>query len=81
MLPKKFADSIQKYGKKLHITYSDYENLCFLVEDSSTQVTLLDNGQDIASFDLMHFKTTSRYMDIAAATARYLEKRNKQENC
>ncbi len=73
---KKFADSIQQYGKELYVTYSDYKNICFLVQDPGTQVTLLDNGQDIASFDLVHFKTTSRYMDVAAATARYLEKRN-----
>ncbi len=47
------------------------------MDDSGTQVALMDNNQDIASFDLVHFKTTSRYMDAAAATARYLEKRGR----
>jgi glutathione synthase/RimK-type ligase-like ATP-grasp enzyme len=71
----KFAKSVEHYGKKLRITYATYEDLRFISGDSSNQITLINTGQDIASFDLVHFKTYSRYRDLAGAAAMYLQQR------
>jgi glutathione synthase/RimK-type ligase-like ATP-grasp enzyme len=71
----RFAKSLERYGKKLRITYATYEDLRFRAGGDGNQVTLIDNDRDIAGFDLVHFKTYSRYKDLAASAAAYLSKR------
>lgn len=73
---KAFTENVQKSSKRLRVTYAAYEDLCYVSGVPGTKITLRDGGRDIASFNLVHFKTTSRLMDVAASTARYLEKRN-----
>ncbi len=73
-----FAKNVQKSGQKLRVTYAAYEDLYFKIGSPKDQIILQNTGRDIASFDLVHFKTTARLMDVAAATARYLEQRNVQ---
>ncbi len=73
---QKFADNIAGSSDRLRVTYAAYEDLDYVMGLPESNITLRQTGQDIASFDLVYFKTTSRYMDVAAATARYLEKRN-----
>ena len=72
---EKFARNLEQYGKKLRITYAAYEDLCFVVGEPGNRITLIDGGRDIAGFDLVHFKTTAHYQDLAAAAANYLQKR------
>lgn len=69
-----FAKSIEKQGKKLRVTYGTYADLC-IYTGRSNRILHIPSGRDIASYDLVYFKTTSKYPDIAAATAQYLEKR------
>ena len=71
----KFAKSLERYGKKLRITYAAYEDLRFAAGGPGNRITLIDSGRDIAGFDLVHFKTYSRYKDLAAAAAAYLHQR------
>ncbi len=70
-----FADNVARSGKKLKVTYATYEDLCFVIDHSGTHVNLHGSGRDIATFDLVHFKTSSGHKGVAAATARYVERR------
>ncbi len=70
-----FADRVARNGKNLRVAYATYEDLCFVIGGADTQITLVNDGRDIATFELVHFKTSSRHKGVAAATARYLEKR------
>ena len=70
-ITEKFAKNVTQSGKKLAVTYAAYEDLRYTVGPTGPAIRLGD--RDIASFSLVHFKTTARYLDIAAATARYLE--------
>ena len=70
---QRFADNLQRLGQKLSLTYAAYDDLNYLVGDKTSKITLRDSGQDISGFDLVHFKTTAGFTDVAAATARYLE--------
>jgi glutathione synthase/RimK-type ligase-like ATP-grasp enzyme len=71
----RFAKSLERYGKKLRITYAAYEDLRFMAGGSGNRIVLVDGDRDIAGFDLVHFKTYSRCKDLAAAAAAYLHKR------
>lgn len=73
---QKYANNIAKAAKNIDVTYASYEDLDYYMGLPESRITLRADGTNIADFDLVYFKTTSRYMDIAAATARYLEKRN-----
>jgi glutathione synthase/RimK-type ligase-like ATP-grasp enzyme len=71
-----FADSIARHTKHTTITYASYDELCYQTGEGGNRVTLRATGQDIADFSMVYFKTTTFYMDVAAATARYLEEQN-----
>jgi glutathione synthase/RimK-type ligase-like ATP-grasp enzyme len=71
---ERFAKNVERFGKKLCVTYAAYEGLRYDVGGLADRITLIDGNRDIASFDLVHFKTT--FLDITAATAHYLQKRN-----
>ncbi len=73
-ITQQFADNLEQYGKKLRVTYAAYDELSYEFGTTGSRISLIENDRDIASFDLVHFKTT--FIDIAAATARYLQKRN-----
>lgn len=66
-----FANNLTTHGKKLDVTYIAYEDLVFTTGPKN-EIKLLGSNQNITDFDLVHFKTTAKYQDIAAATARYL---------
>ncbi len=76
VVTQEFANNVQKSGKNLKVTYAAYEDLRYQVGAPANKISLINNNRDIASFDLVHFKTTSRLMDVAAAIARYQEQRN-----
>ncbi len=66
---------LQSHGKKLQVTIARYQDLCFQMGGTTNRVTLITTGEDVALFDLVHFKTTARHLDIAASVAQYLRKR------
>jgi glutathione synthase/RimK-type ligase-like ATP-grasp enzyme len=70
---QKFTENIQRQSKRLRITYATYNDLNFDFEDSVTKITLRTENKAINRFDMVFFKTSARYMDVAAATACYLE--------
>jgi glutathione synthase/RimK-type ligase-like ATP-grasp enzyme len=59
---------------KVRITHTTYDDVCFRFGKLGTHVVLLSTGEDIASFDVVHFKTTVE-RDVTAAMARYLQTR------
>jgi glutathione synthase/RimK-type ligase-like ATP-grasp enzyme len=71
----KYAANISAASDRLEVTYASYDDLDYGMGMPGSHITLRATGQDIAGFDLVYFKTTSKYADVAAATARYLEKR------
>jgi len=71
-----FSKSLETHNKKLSIKTASYDKLRFIIVTSGNRIELADSGEDIANFDLVHFKTTTRRMDIAASAARYLHKRD-----
>jgi glutathione synthase/RimK-type ligase-like ATP-grasp enzyme len=71
---KKFADAIERGNKKLKVTYITYDDLCFLIEGPDSRIIIKKTNQDIAGFDLVFFKSGSKYMDVVAAMASYLDK-------
>jgi glutathione synthase/RimK-type ligase-like ATP-grasp enzyme len=72
---QKYADNISA-NDGLEVTYAAYEDLDYFMGMPGNRIMLRRSGQDIASFDMVYFKTTAKYMDVAATAARYLEKRN-----
>lgn len=71
----RLAANADASSQKLKVHYAAYEDLVYQTGPNVNSVTLRETGQDLAEFDLIHFKTTSRYADIAAATARYAQLR------
>jgi glutathione synthase/RimK-type ligase-like ATP-grasp enzyme len=60
---------------RLKITYATYDDFCFVLGGGgASKITLLDSGTDIATFDIVHFKT-AKERDVSAAIAHYLQKR------
>lgn len=70
-----FVAGLEAVNPRLHITLATYKDLYFVSGNGHNTVTLHRTGKDIASFDMVHFKTTARHLDIAAAAARYLASR------
>ena len=73
---KKFVKGLESVNPRLHITLATYKDLDFIFGNLSSRIVLHDSGIDIASFDMVHFKTRAGHLDIAATCARYLQKRN-----
>lgn len=74
---QRFADNIASHDARMQVTYAAYEDLEYRFGMPESCIELREGGIDIADFDFVYFKTTSRYMDVAAAAARYLEKRDR----
>lgn len=72
---QRFADNIAGNDEHLQVTYAAYEDLEYRFGLPESRIILREGGIDIADFDMVYFKTTARFMDVAAATARYVEKR------
>jgi len=69
-----FVRGVEKAAENLNITHATYDDVQFSFGPHGTRVTLLSTGEDIASFDIVHFKTSGE-RDVTAAMARYLKKR------
>lgn len=70
----RFLDRVQHATDNLEIVHAIYDDVQFSFTKKGTRVTLLSTGEDIASFDIVHFKV-SRQRDVTAGMARYLKKR------
>lgn len=71
----KMAQNLSDLRKKVQVTIATYDELEFNLGGQFDRVALPHLSRDIASYDLVHFKTTVRHQDIAAAAAQYLQKR------
>jgi ribosomal protein S6--L-glutamate ligase len=71
---KKFMAGVETaYGPGLKITHAVYEDVRFEFDADGPRITLASSGEDIASFDIVHFLTTPRdSRDTMATMARYL---------
>ncbi len=70
----KFVQGVQQAAEGLEIVHATYSDVQFCFGERGTHITLRATGEDIASFDMVHFKTSQR--DITATMARYLKKRS-----
>ena len=74
---QKFIDPLLAINHKLQVTVAAYAELDFTL-GKHTKVILADSETDIASFDMVYFKSVSGNVpnkDIIAAAAQYLHKR------
>jgi len=72
---QKFVQGVERRaGARLKVTYTTYDDIQFSFSASGTYFTLRSTGEDIASFDIVHFKTIGKSADIPATVARYLQK-------
>jgi len=72
---EKFTKNVEKAGKNFNVTYVSYDELCFITGENKNKVIIHETGVDLASFDLIHFKTSSKHQDEAAAASRYARQR------
>jgi glutathione synthase/RimK-type ligase-like ATP-grasp enzyme len=72
-LTKEFFKDIEKRNKKIHLSFADYNDLAFIVDGPKTSVSLLSAETDLASFDMVYFKSIRNNRDAAAAAANYLK--------
>ncbi len=71
---KKFFQSIEKTNKKIHLAFTTYNDLAFLIDgEKNTKVSVISAEKDIASYDLVYFKSVRTNKDVAAAAAQYLK--------
>ena len=75
---QKFINPLREFNDKLNVTVATYDNLDFTLGKHLSKIVLNDSARDIASFDMVYFKSVSGNRpnkDIIAATAQYLQKR------
>jgi glutathione synthase/RimK-type ligase-like ATP-grasp enzyme len=73
---KEFIGRVNKTNPNIQVSLAVYDDLQFII-GKAPAVLLAETGEDIAHFDMVHFKATPRRrMDIAAAAGQYLKKRN-----
>ena len=70
---KEFFKAIEKENKKVHLAFATYNDLAFIVDSSKTSVSILSAEKDIASFDMVYFKSIRSNRDVVAAAANYLK--------
>lgn len=58
----------------LSVTYITYDDVRFIFSRGATKIVIAATGEDIASYDIVHFKTWKE-RDVTAAMAYYLQKR------
>lgn len=69
-----FIANVEKQSSRLDLTYAVYRDLEFMTGEAGNSVSL--NGRDLASYDLIHFKTVEGSEGVVGAIASYLSKRN-----
>jgi glutathione synthase/RimK-type ligase-like ATP-grasp enzyme len=72
-ITEKFAKNLAQQSENLKVTCVAYEDLLFTASNQDNHIVIRKNGRDLASFDIVHFKTTFR--EIAAVIAHYLQER------
>lgn len=70
-----FAGIEQKVNKRLHFTLAHYSDLQYEIGNHQTSISLRNNGDDIAVFDMVFFKDVDHEQHMALTAARYLQKR------
>lgn len=66
----KFAQNVEKAGRHLSVTHTDYSDLIIRFVNGVMTVNLQSTGEDLAMYDIVHFKT-SETRDITASLAHY----------
>jgi glutathione synthase/RimK-type ligase-like ATP-grasp enzyme len=69
-----FVKGVEQAAQNLEVVHTTYDDVQFSFDPCGTKITLISTGDDIASFDIVHFKTSGE-RDVTAAMARYLKKR------
>lgn len=69
-----FIKGVEKAHGNLEITHATYDDMIFTFDSAGAKIRLAATGEDIASFDMIHFKTSVE-RDVTAAMARYAIKR------
>lgn len=70
----RFVAGVEKVAQNLKITHATYDDVQFSFGPQGTRIILRSTGEDVASFDMVHFKTSGE-RDVTAAMARYAKKR------
>lgn len=65
-----FAEKVQGYSDNVQIDCVDYSDFVIKFIDGEMSVVLRSTGEDLAAYDIVHFKT-SETRDITASLARY----------
>jgi len=65
-----FAKEVEKNAHNLSVKHTDYEDFRIIFDDGNMKVELVSTGEDLASYDVVHFKTSVE-RDITASLARY----------
>lgn len=66
----KFSKRVESLGNNLSVHHTDYSDFVIRFKDGVMSVTLKSTGEDLAMFDIVHFKT-SETRDITASLAHY----------
>jgi glutathione synthase/RimK-type ligase-like ATP-grasp enzyme len=70
-----FFSRIKDQNPELEISMVTYPEVAIYAENDQTYVEIMDGHVDLASFDLVFFKTVTKYPDMAAAISSYLDNR------
>jgi glutathione synthase/RimK-type ligase-like ATP-grasp enzyme len=71
-----FIKSVEQHaGGRLNVTHTTYDDVQFSFDAAGPHIILRSTGEDVASFDAVHFKVKSKSGDITASMAYYLQKR------
>ncbi len=65
-----FCEEIERFGDNLNVTCIDYADFIVRFVNNEMTVTIQSTGEDLAEYDIVHFKT-SETRDITASLARY----------
>jgi glutathione synthase/RimK-type ligase-like ATP-grasp enzyme len=72
-----FAEvSAALHPQKVKFMVRSYEELAFLLEKNKVKVIETKTSKDIASFDMVYFKSHRRYYPVAISAAQYLRYKN-----
>jgi len=66
----KFSKKVEAFGKNLEVHHTDYSDFVIRFTDGVMSVRLQSTGEDLAMYDIVHFKT-SETRDITASLAHY----------
>lgn len=71
-----FTDVTEQLTHKAEFTVRSFNELIYWVEDDALSVRETVSDTDIATYDLVYFKSHQRYYEFAIAAAEYLKFRN-----